>query len=174
MLKLIIPPEEIHLIVERLAKEIRHDYSAKNPVLIGVLKGAFVFMADLARALKIPVEMDFICAARYGTRERPTKVAKIIKDISTDIEGRDVIVIEDIIDRGQTMKALMEHLKVKRPASLRLCALILRGKKRDLGLKVDYLGTTVGEGFVVGYGLDYKEQYRHLPGLYIIEGKGGV
>lgn len=173
MLKLIIPPEEIRIIVDRLANEIRRDYSSKNPVLVGVLKGSFVFMADLVRALEIPVEVDFICATRYGTNERPTKEAKVIKDISTDVRGRDVIVFEDIIDEGKTMKALLEHLNAKHPASIKVCTLLLRDKKTGLDVNVDYLGTTVDEGFVVGYGLDFRERYRHLPGLYIIEEEGG-
>jgi hypoxanthine phosphoribosyltransferase len=172
MLKLIIPPEEIRKIVERLAGEIRHDCSKKNPVLVGVLKGSFVFMADLVRALEMPVEVDFIRAIRYGIRDRPSKEARIIKDIETNIEGRDVIVVEDIIDGGVTMKALVEHLKAKRPASIKLCALLLRSTIRA-EVKIDYLGTTVSEGFVVGYGLDLKEQYRHLPALYVIEDKKG-
>lgn len=173
MLKLIIPPEEIHIIVDRLANEIRRDYSSKNPVLVGVLKGSFVFMADLVRALEIPVEVDFICATRYGMSKKPTKEAKVIKDISTDVRGRDVIVFEDIIDEGKTMKALLENLNAKHPASIKVCSLLLRGKKTGLDVNVDYLGTTVGEGFVVGYGLDFREHYRHLPGLYIIEEEGG-
>jgi hypoxanthine phosphoribosyltransferase len=173
MLKPIIPPEEVHLIVERLARDIQRDYSSKNPVLVGVLKGSFVFMADLIRALDIPVEVDFIHAVRYGTRDRPSTEAKIIKDIETDIKGREVIVVEDIIDGGVTMKALLKHLEAKQPASIKLCALLLRDTERSAEVKVDYLGTTVGKGFVVGYGLDCKEHFRHLPGLYVIEDKKG-
>jgi hypoxanthine phosphoribosyltransferase len=173
MLKLIIPPEEIHRIVERLAGDIQNDYSSKKPVLVGVLKGSFVFMADLIRALDIPVEVDFIQAVRYGTRDKPSTEAKIIKDIETDIKGRAVIVVEDIIDGGVTMKALVKHLKAKQPATIKLCALLLRDMKRTAEVQVDYLGTTVGKGFVVGYGLDCKEHFRHLPGLYIIEDKKG-
>jgi hypoxanthine phosphoribosyltransferase len=173
-LKLIIPKEDIHAIVERLAKELRDDYASKNPVFVCVLKGSFVFMADLVRAVNIPLEVAFIRSIRYGKSDSPSPEATITKDIEADIEGRDVILVEDIIDRGLTINALVAHLKAKRPASIKKCALLSRRTKGMARVKVDYSGTTVGKGFVVGYGLDYKERYRHLPALYIIEDKGGA
>ncbi|MBI5809926.1 MAG: hypoxanthine phosphoribosyltransferase, partial [Deltaproteobacteria bacterium] len=125
-LRPIISPEEIHLIVSRLAGEIRRDCASKKPVLIGTLNGAFIFMADLVRALDMPLEADFIQASCYSGCDTPSPVVSIIKDITTDIKGRDVVVVEDIIDRGNTAGAVIGHLKAKGPASLRLCSLLVR------------------------------------------------
>lgn len=165
-LRLLVPPEEIRSIVERVAESIREDYSGRRPVLVGVLKGAFVFLADLVRTVGLPVEIDFIQTESYGRRDVPSREVLVTKDVSTEIRGRDVLVVEDIIDTGNTVRKIMEHLRAKDPASLKVCALLLRGTPR---IKVDYPGKTIGGGFVVGYGLDYKENYRSLRGIYIID-----
>ncbi|MDO8426262.1 MAG: hypoxanthine phosphoribosyltransferase [Deltaproteobacteria bacterium] len=168
-IKLLYSPEEIKKIVRRLAREVEADLAGKDPVLIGVLKGAFVFLSDLAREIDAPVEVDFIQAASYGLRDEPSSEVRIKNDITADIKGRDIIVIEGIIDRGRTVRAVIEHLKKKGPASIKVCTLLLRDS--HAGMAIDYAGARIDEGFVVGYGMDYKEGYRNLPGVYILEPK---
>lgn len=168
-----IKPEEISEIVERLAGAIRKDYAGKNPVLIGVLTGAFVFLADLARALEgMDLEVDFIQAASYGKRDEPSFEVLITRDLATEIKDRHVIVVEGIIDRGRTMHAVIDHLSSRRPATLSLCTLLLRDSHKT-GREVAYFGRRIGEGFVTGYGMDCKGRYRNLPGIYIIEPENG-
>ncbi len=171
-LKPCIPPEGIEEIVNRLAGEISADYGGRTPLLVGVLKGAFLFLSDLVRKLEIGHEVDFIQTACYGHRDTPAADVIIVRDITADLLGRDVIIVEDIIDRGHTARALVKYFSDRGAASIRLCTLL----KREGGapeLKADYLGTTIGPGFVVGYGMDYKERLRGLPGLYTLqEGEG--
>ncbi|MBI5048665.1 MAG: hypoxanthine phosphoribosyltransferase [Deltaproteobacteria bacterium] len=167
-LKQLFQPEEIHLAVTRLANDIRKDYAGKSPLLIGILKGSFIFLADIVRSLKIPVEIDFIRAASYGSGDTSSGNVQIIKDIDADIENRDVIVIEDVVDTGLTLNVVLKHLKAKNPASLRLCALVDKPDRRQVPIKIDYLGFHAKEGFLVGYGLDYNEKYRYLQGLYVM------
>ncbi|MBI5643689.1 MAG: hypoxanthine phosphoribosyltransferase [Deltaproteobacteria bacterium] len=166
-LKLIIPPDEILEIVTGLAAEIEKDCAVGTPVLLGVLKGAFVFLSDLARAFSRHVEIDFIQASSYGDRDTPSRDVLITGGPSIDIKGRDVIIVEGIVDRGVTAKAVTGYLKSKGPASLKTCALLLRHSHR--GVNIDYIGRRIDEGFVVGYGMDYKGRYRNLPGIYIIK-----
>lgn len=169
-LKPILTASEVRSVVKRLAGEISADYGPRVPVLVGVLKGSFVFLADLVRFLSIPVEIDFIQANSYGMRERPLQQVNIDKDhLGIDISGRDVLIVEDIADRCLTLKELVARLQAKGPASLKTCVLFQKVEGSDVGLKLDYLGATVGGGFVVGYGLDYKERYRELPGIYTID-----
>ncbi|MEE9613653.1 MAG: hypoxanthine phosphoribosyltransferase [Thermodesulfobacteriota bacterium] len=172
-LKLIMPPEEIHLLVLRLAAELRRDYADKNPVMVGVMKGAFVFLADLMRAMKIPSEIEFIRAGSYGRRDTPSTEVRITNDVETGIKGRHVVLVEEIVDRGRTVSKVMEHLKGKSPASLKLCSLFMKRVEDGHEVSPDYLGAEIDRGFVVGYGLDYKEEYRYLTGLYVV-GAGGV
>lgn len=166
-LKLIIPPDEIKGAVKRVASELENDYAGKDPVLVGVLKGAFLFMSDLMRELKIPVEADFIQASCYGTREIPSSEVVITRDLTMDLKGRDIIIIEGIIDRGHTARALTRHLGDRDPASISICSLLVRKRAPEDALP-KYTGFVIDEGFVVGYGMDYKEHYRGLPGLYMI------
>lgn len=167
-LKLIYSPVEIQRIVSGLAADIRRDFPAGPPLLIGALKGAFVFMADLIRAMQTDVEVDFIQTASYGRRELPTTEILITRDITSEIEGRHVIIVEGIVDRGHTARAICDYLASKEPASVRLCALLVRGGiKRDI--RVDYPGVQIGPGFVVGYGMDYREQYRELAGIHLLD-----
>lgn len=166
-LKLFIPPEEINIIVSRLAKDLRADYASKNPVLIGVLKGASVFLSDLIRAMKMPLEIDFLQTSSYGERDTPSSRVTIIKDITTEVKGKDVIIVEGIIDRGLTALTLAEHIGTKGPASINLCTLLLRDGRAQ-GVQVAYAGVRIDEGFVVGYGMDYHEHYRNLPGIYLL------
>jgi len=172
-IKPFIKPTEMRRIVASIAAEIKQDYEGKNPVLLGVLKGAFVFMSDLVRALPgLPLEVDFIQAASYGERDEPAHEALIIRDLTTEIKGRHVIVVEGIIDRGRTMHAVCAHLLSKEPATLRLCALLLR-ESHKTGTVIDYVGKRIGDGFVVGYGMDYKGRYRNLPGIHLMPEKAG-
>lgn len=167
-LKPCIPPEGIEEIVKRLAREISDDYKGRTPLLVGVLKGAFLFLSDLVRRLEVGHEVDFIQTSCYGLSDTPAADVLIVRDITSDLSGRDVIIVEDIIDRGHTAKALMKYFSDRGAASIRLCALL----KREGGapeLKADYLGASIGAGFVVGYGMDYKERHRGLPGLYTVE-----
>lgn len=170
-LKPFIKPVELRRIVAKIAGEIKADYEGKNPVLLGVLKGAFVFMSDLARALDgLTLEVDFIQAASYGERDEPAHEALITRDLTTEIKGRHVIVVEGIVDRGRTMHAVCAHLLSKEPASLRLCTLLLR-ESHQTGTVIDYAGRRIEGGFVVGYGMDYKGRYRNLPGIYLLAEK---
>ncbi len=165
-------PEEIAGIVGRLSGAIRADYAGKDPVLIGVLKGAFVFMADLVKALDgMELEVDFIQAASYGERDEPSHEVLITRDLTMEIKGRHVIVVEGIIDRGLTVHAVLDHLLSKEPASISLCALLLRDSHRT-GREVEYSGRRIGEGFVVGYGMDYKGRHRNLPGVWLLDAGG--
>lgn len=168
-LKLLFPPEEIQLAVNRLAHEIKRDYADKTPLLIGILKGSFIFLSDLVRVLDMPLEIDFIRAASYGDRIVSSGEVKITKDIDINIKNRDILVIEDVVDTGLTLNVILEHLKTRNPASLKLCALVDKHAQGQLPVKIDYLGFSVRDGFLVGYGLDYNEKYRYLSGIYVME-----
>jgi hypoxanthine phosphoribosyltransferase len=167
--KVIITREEIAEKVAELAAEIRKDYRGKNPLLIGILKGSFVFMSDLVRAMNIPVEIDFVRLASYGTGKDSSGKIKLIKDVETPIKGRHVLVVEDIVDRGLTVRFLLDYLSFRKPASLKLCALFDKPSRRKVEVPIDYVGFTVPDAFVVGYGLDFDEKYRYLPNLCILE-----
>lgn len=163
-----IDEDEVRSIVKRLACEISADYVSKKPVLIGVLKAAFVLMADLSRELGQQYEVDFLQAASYGRSGEPTDEVEIINDIATDIRGKDVIIVEGIVDRGNTARKVVEHLKFKGPSSISICTLLLRNGNSS-GLRIDYVGKKIDDGFVVGYGMDYMEGCRGLKGIYVVE-----
>ncbi|RJP93887.1 MAG: hypoxanthine phosphoribosyltransferase [Desulfobacteraceae bacterium] len=162
----VLTEKEIHEKVGMVAQQISKDYEHGQLVLIGVLKGAFVFMADLARRLSIPVEIDFIRYASYGDSNFSSGDIRLCSDITTDIQGKDVLVVEDIIDSGLTMATLIKHLKTLHPESIRICAFIDKYERRKIDCQADYVCHSVEGGFLVGYGLDYAEQYRNLPALY--------
>ncbi|TAN62167.1 hypoxanthine phosphoribosyltransferase [bacterium] len=168
-LKLIIPPEEIHIIINRLAKEIRNDYATKNPVIVCVLKGAMIFFADLVRALKMPFEIDFVETMSYRNGTLPSSDVIIIKDTQCDVSGRDVLIVECIVDRGVTATALIEYMRRRGADSVKFCALLMRSKPFTGTHGVDYIGARIENGYVIGYGLDYNEHFRGLPGLYIMQ-----
>ena len=167
-LKLIIPPEEIHIAVDRLATAIRADYSGRTPVVIGVLKGAFMFTSDLVRALKIPFELDFIQTSCYAGNVTPCPEVSIVKDVSIELRERNVIIVEDIVDRGETATAIIAHIKRFQPATVEVCALLKRAGTRASD-NIKYTGMEVKAGYVVGYGMDYNEHFRGLPGLYVLD-----
>ncbi len=170
-LERLLTPQDIGSVVGRLAEAIREDYSGKNPVLVSVLKGAFVFTADLARALDMDLEVDFIQPSSYREGRTPSEKVVLIRGLGGDVRGRHVIIVEGIVDRGHTLRKVMEEIQGQGPASLRVCSLLVR---EGLGpdLTVDYRGMTVGEGFVVGYGMDLKGRYRSLGGIYRLKERG--
>jgi hypoxanthine phosphoribosyltransferase len=169
-LKLLLTEEEIRRQVKRLAQEINRDYQQKHPILLGILKGSFVFMADLVRLLEIPVEIEFVRLSSYGSNKSTTGEVKVVHGLRSQIKGRDVLVIEDIVDTGFTVSYLLDYLRRKKPSSLKLCALFDKpSSRRKVSIAIDYLGFTIPNKFVVGYGLDYDERFRHLPQLYFIE-----
>ena len=167
--KVIITRENIAQRVDELALQIRRDYKGKNPLLIGVLKGSFVFLSDLVRAMNIPAEIDFVRLASYGAGTENSGKIKLVKDIETPIKDRHVLVVEDIVDRGLTVRFLMDYLSFRQPASLKLCALFDKPSRRKVEVPIDYVGFTVPDAFVVGYGLDLGEKFRYLPDLCIFE-----
>jgi len=162
----VLTEKEIHDKVEMVAQKISKDYENGRLVLIGVLKGGFVFLADLARRLSIPVEIDFIRYASYGDRDYSSGDIRLCSDITTDIKGKDVLIVEDIIDSGLTMAKLIKHLEAFHPESIRICAFIDKYERRKVDCQADYFCHSVKGGFLVGYGLDYAEKYRNLPALY--------
>ena len=167
--RVIITQEDIAKRVDELASEIRRDYRGKNPLLIGILKGSFVFLADLVRAVNIPAEIDFVRLASYGSGTESSGKIKLVKDIETPIKDRHVLVVEDIVDRGLTVRFLLDYLKFREPASLRLCTLFDKPSRRKVEVPIDYIGFTVPDAFVVGYGLDLDEKFRYLPDLCTLE-----
>jgi hypoxanthine phosphoribosyltransferase len=161
-----ISPERLELCLKQLAERINRDYHGKSLVLIGVLKGAFIFMADLARRLSIPVQLDFVRLASYGDRSESCGSVQITKDIELSIEGKHVLVVEDIVDTGITISWYLEYLKGRCPETVRCCALIDKKERRRVEVAVDYVGLNLDSGFLVGYGLDYSEKHRNLPAIY--------
>ena len=168
-LRRIISRGQIRRRVKELSANIRADYSGQRPVFVCVLKGAFVFLADLVRQVGLPSQVDFIAASSYGMGMTSKGQITVLKDVTIDVAGRHVILVDDIIDSGLTLQRLRDHLASHRPASLRVCALLARERVLAGGTAIDYLGFPVPEGFVVGYGIDYAEQHRELPDIYVID-----
>jgi hypoxanthine phosphoribosyltransferase len=168
-LRPIISRTQIERRIQELAAQIRTDYLHRRPVLVGVLKGVFVLLADLVRQVGIPVQVDFMMVSSYGMEKTSKGEVTILQDISVDIADRDVILVDDIVDTGLTLEFLRHHLASRDPASLRVCALLVREGALAPGVVIDYQGFRVPEGFVVGYGIDYAEDYRHLPDIYMLE-----
>lgn len=161
--KVLISQEEIKKIVNDLGARISEDYKDKNLLMVSVLKGSVVFMADLMRAVTIPCRIDFMAVSSYGSGAKTSGVVKIIKDLDLNLEGYDLLVVEDILDSGKTLDYLLKVLKQRNPASIKICTFLDKPERRQVNLFADYSGTTVPDEFVVGYGLDYDEKYRNLP-----------
>jgi len=161
--------QEIEATVKRLAAEIRRDYLGKQPLLIGILKGSFVFMADLIRLLDFPLEIEFVKLSSYGRGRESSGKIRVVQGLRARIRGRHVLVIEDIVDTGLTIAFLLDYLKKRKPASLRLCTLTDKASRRQIPVPVDYLGFSVPDQFIVGYGIDWDEKFRNLPDICYLE-----
>jgi len=167
--RVLISEEKLKQRVAELGAQISADYADGNPLLVCVLKGGYMFLADLTRELTIPHSIDFMAVASYRDSAEPTGVVRILKDLDRDITGRDVLVVEDIVDTGRTLSYLMENLRVRQPASLRVCALLNKMGRRQVQVNLDYVGFQIPNEFVVGYGLDYAENYRGLPFVGVLK-----
>ena len=167
--KILITSEEIAARVREMGQQITKDYAGKEILMIGVLRGAVVFMSDLARAVKSPLEIDFIATSSYGQSTSSSGVVRIMKDLDEDVKGRHLLITEDIIDSGLTLKYLIENLKSRDPASLKICTLLSKPERRKVEVAVDYNGFTIPDHFVVGYGLDYAGKYRNLPFIGVLK-----
>lgn len=166
--RVLLDPEMIARIVRDLGARIAEDYRERDPVMVAILKGALPFLADLVRQMPIHLTLDFLEVSSYGTSTTSSGEVRILKDLAQPIDGRHVIVVEDILDTGQTLAFVMGHLQAKRPASLSLCALLDKPARRIVPVRADYLGTEIPDAFVVGYGLDHAERYRNLPFIGVL------
>jgi hypoxanthine phosphoribosyltransferase len=167
-LNLLLSREQIASIVKNLADQISKDYREKELVLICILKGAFMFLSDLVRNLQIPVQIDFVRLASYGAGMKTSGRIEITKDIEISIEQKDVLIIEDIVDSGRTLQFLRDRLSLSNPRSVKICALLDKRARREMEIEADYLGKEIDNVFVVGYGIDFNETYRHLPEIYYV------
>lgn len=165
----VLTADQIHQAVTLLAERISRDFQGRELVLIGVLKGAFIFLSDLVRRLRIPVQLDFLQARSYGSGTSSCGTVRLTKDIDVVIRDKDVLVVEDIVDTGLTLNCLLSHLKGMGPRSLGVCTLIDKRERRAGDVPIAYAGHVTTEGFLVGYGLDYAEDYRELPGIFHLE-----
>jgi hypoxanthine phosphoribosyltransferase len=167
--EILVQPDQLQHRVRELGQQISADYEGRNPLLIGVLKGAVFFLSDLMRAISVPCEVDFMAISSYGSSTASSGVVRILKDLDAPIEGRDVIIVEDIVDSGLTLQYLMRNLTARRPASLEVCALLTKPERRKIDLPTRYLGFEIPDRFVIGYGLDHAERYRNLPYVAALE-----
>ena len=169
--ELLFTREKIHTRIKELACQISEDYADKEPVVIGVLNGVVFFLADLVREMTIPSKIDFIRAASYSSGDSSCGSVRFTKDLEMPIKNKPVILVEDIIDTGLTIAKTVDLLREKGPESIKICVLIDKLERRDVEVAIDYYGFKVAEGFLIGYGLDYNEEYRYLPDIYKIKGK---
>ncbi len=167
--KVLLSEEELHHIVTGLGKKISEDYKDKDLLLVSVLKGSVIFMADLMRAITIPCNIDFMAVSSYGSSTKSSGVVRIIKDLDKEIEGRDLLIVEDILDSGNTLYYLKEILAARKPNSIRICTLVDKPERREADIIADYIGGSVPNEFIVGYGLDYDEKYRNLPFIGVLK-----
>jgi hypoxanthine phosphoribosyltransferase len=171
-LVLLYSRDQIARRVSELAESISADYAGSDLVLIGILRGAFVFLADLIRQLTVPVAIDFVGAASYGSRTQTSGQVATTRELQLPVSGRDLLLVEDIEDTGVTLQAIQKNLKELGPRSVKVCTLIDKRERRLVDMPIDYVGFEIDKGFIVGYGIDYAEQYRYLPDIYRIEGLG--
>ena len=167
--RVLFSEEELKNRVAEIAAQIDKDYAGKEPVLISVLRGSFVFMADLVRQIHVPCTVDFMAVSSYGAGTSSSGQVKIVKDLSEQIEGKDLIVVEDILDSGNTLSYLLKLLQARKPASVRLCTLLDKPSRRVKEVELHYAGFSIPDYFVVGYGLDYAEKYRNLPYIGVLK-----
>jgi hypoxanthine phosphoribosyltransferase len=161
--------DQIRAAVKRLAEMISHDFDDEEIVFVSVLKGSFMFISDLMKEIKNPVQVDFIRATSYGSDTTTSGKVTLTKDLETDITDKNVIIIEDIIDSGLTLTAIRELLLARKPRALKICALVDKRARRKVQIEGDYIGFSIEDGFIVGYGVDYAERYRNLPAIFIVE-----
>lgn len=155
--------------IREIGCQISREYAGKNPVFVGILKGGFVFLSDLIRSISIPIEVDFLAVSSYGAGTVSTGAVKIKKDIDIDLDGRDIIIVEDIVDSGLTLQYIRDYLEKHNPASIKICVLLDKPEAHKLDVSYDYVGFNIANEFVVGYGLDYAEHYRNLPYIGILK-----
>lgn len=165
----VVGEEQIRQRVRELGRQITTDYDNRSLVLLGVLNGAFIFTADLCRAIDLDLEIDFIRVASYGASTESSGTIRLLKEPGIDLEGKDVLLVEDIVDTGTTMAWLRDHFRGSRARSVRICSLIDKKERRTVDVDVDYIGFALDQGFLVGYGLDCAERYRNLPAIYSLE-----
>jgi len=169
MKTILFTAEQLAEKVNELGSQITKDYQGKSPLLVGVLKGCVTFMADLARAIDLPCEFEFMKVSSYGNDTKTSGTVKILMDIGCDIVGRDIIIVEDILDSGLTLGYIIKQLEIRKPASIKICTLLEKPSRRQTDVSVDYLGFQIDDLFVVGYGLDYAGMYRNLPYIGVLE-----
>ncbi len=167
--RVLLSEEQLATRIVELGAEITADYAGEEILMIGVLRGAVLFMADLARAIKIPVAIDFMAVSSYGAGTSSSGVVRILKDLDENVEGKHVLVVEDIIDSGLTLNYLVDNLKSRQPASIKICTLLNKPDRRKVDVDIAYNGFTIPDYFVIGYGLDYAEKYRNLPFIGILK-----
>lgn len=165
----IVTQEEMRTRIRELGRQITADYAGKDLILVGVLKGAYAFYADLARAIRIPMRVDFIVVTSYDSKARTTGKVKMVSDLTEDIKGRDVLLVEDIVDSGLTVQYLVKTLAKRKPRSIKVCTLLSKPERRKVDAQVDYVGFKIPNKYVVGYGLDYQQKYRNLPYLAVLD-----
>lgn len=161
--------EDLQTIVNNLGSRISADYEGKNPLLVSILKGSVIFMADLMRAITIPCEIDFMATSSYGSGTKTSGTVRLIKDLDRDIRGRDLIIVEDILDSGMTLSYIIQMLEAREPASVRICTLFDKPSRRQVDVHATYAGIEVPDEFIVGYGLDYDEKYRNVPFIGVLK-----
>jgi len=161
--KVIITPEQIRNRIKELAKQVSKDYKGKELICVTILRGAFMFLADLSREITVPAKFDFISISSYGNKTESSGVVRIYKDLDMNIEGKDVLIVEDIVDSGRTIDYLIKNLKTRNPKSLEVCALLNKPANRVVDVNIKYVGFVIPPEFVIGYGLDFSEDYRHIP-----------
>ncbi len=167
--KVLFTEEQIAEIVQNMGKQISEDYKGKNLFMVSVLKGSLPFMADLMRAITIPCTIDFLSVSSYGSGTATSGEVRILKDLGTTLEGKDLLVVEDILDSGFTLSYLLKTMAARNPASVRLCTFLDKPERRRVDIRADYVGASVPDEFIVGYGLDYDEKYRNLPYVGVLK-----
>lgn len=165
----IVTQEEMRARIRELGRQITADYADKDLILVGVLKGAYAFYADLARAIRIPLRVDFLVVTSYGSKPKSSGKVKMVTDLTEDIAGRDVLLVEDIVDSGLTVQYLIKTLSKRKPKSIRVCALLSKPERRTVDIPIHYVGFQIPNKYVVGYGLDYQQKYRNLPYLAVLD-----
>jgi hypoxanthine phosphoribosyltransferase len=155
--------------IKELGRQISADYADKDLILVGILKGAYAFYADLARAIRVPLRVDFLVVTSYGTKARSSGKVKMVTDLTEDVAGRDVLLVEDIVDSGLTVQYLMKTLSRRKPKSIKVCTLLSKPERRKVDVPIDYVGFKIPNNYVVGYGLDYQQKYRNLPYLAVLD-----